>query len=51
MSDSGKVQYGPEHRALCLYALWFIRDILLVFCMYSMTYYIGSIVVAFLVFL
>lgn len=34
----------------CLYALWFIRDILLVFCMYLMTYYIGSVVVAFLVF-
>lgn len=32
------------------YALWFIRDILLVFCMYLMTYSIGSIVVAFLVF-
>ena len=48
--DSGKVQYCPGHCALCLYALWSIRDILLVFCMYLMTYYIGSIVVAFLVF-
>lgn len=37
--------------ASCLYALWFIRDILLVFCMYLMTYYVGSVVVvAFLLF-
>lgn len=37
--------------ASCLYALWFIRDILLVFCMYLMTYYVGFVVViAFLVF-